>query len=107
VWIVLVNVHVTEDGIAAFRDASLKNARASLEEPGIARFDVIQQRDDPTRFVLIEVYRSAGAPAAHKQTPHYLEWRDAVATLMASPRVSHQFENLAPSDAGWEMPVLH
>jgi (4S)-4-hydroxy-5-phosphonooxypentane-2,3-dione isomerase len=104
VWIVIVNVHVLADGVEAFRDASLKNARASLEEPGIARFDVLQERDDPTRFVLIEVYRSAEAPAAHKQTAHYAEWRDTVAPLMASPRASHRYQNLAPGDAGWEMP---
>jgi len=104
VLIVLVNVHVLAEGVAAFRAATLKNAHASLQESGIARFDVIQRRDDPTQFVLIEVYRNAEAPAAHKQTPHYLEWRDAVAPLMASPRTSQQFENVEPADAGWEMP---
>ena len=102
--IVIVDVHVLEHGIQAFREASLKNAQASLQEPGIARFDVLQRRDDATRFQLIEVYRNAEAPAAHKQTAHYLAWRDAVAPLMASPRVSHQYENVAPADAGWEMP---
>jgi (4S)-4-hydroxy-5-phosphonooxypentane-2,3-dione isomerase len=104
VLIVLVSVHVLESGLAAFKEATVKNARASLEEPGIARFDVIQRTDDPTRFVLIEVYRNADAPAAHKQTAHYLEWRDAVAALMASPRTSQQFENVAPDEAGWAAP---
>jgi len=102
--IVIVNVLVVADGIEAFKAATLENARASLEEPGIARFDVIQDRDEPTRFVLIEVYRDEEAPAAHKLTPHYLTWRDAVAPLMATPRSSHKFSNLTPADAGWEMP---
>jgi quinol monooxygenase YgiN len=102
--IVLVQIHVKEDAIAAFREATLANARASVQEAGIARFDVIQRKDDPTRFVLLEAYRSEDAPAAHKQTQHYATWRDTVASMMASPRVSHQYENLLPPDAGWEMP---
>jgi (4S)-4-hydroxy-5-phosphonooxypentane-2,3-dione isomerase len=91
---VIVQVHVVEEGIQAFREASLLNARASRKEPGIARFDIVQRTDDPARFVLIEVYRNAGAPGLHKQTAHYQVWRDAVAPLMASPRVSHQFEDV-------------
>jgi quinol monooxygenase YgiN len=91
---VIVQVHVVEEGIQAFREATLLNARASRKEPGIARFDVVQRTDDPARFVLIEVYRNAGAPGLHKQTTHYQVWRDAVAALMASPRVSHQFEDV-------------
>jgi quinol monooxygenase YgiN len=91
---VIVQVHVVEEGIQAFREATVKNARASRKEPGIARFDVVQRTDDPARFVLIEVYRNAGAPGLHKQTAHYQTWRDAVAPLMASPRVSHQFEDV-------------
>jgi len=102
--IVLVNVLVVADGIEAFKAATLANARASLEEPGIARFDVIQDRDEPTHFVLVEVYRDEQAPAAHKLTQHYLAWRDAVAPLMAAPRSSHRYVNLAPPDAGWETP---
>ncbi len=102
--IVVVNVHVIESGIEAFKAATLANAQASLREPGIARFDVIAQQDDPTRFLLIEVYRSPEAPAAHKETAHYLVWRDSVAPLMASPRTSRKYENLAPPDAGWETP---
>ena len=94
--VVIVNVHVVPDGIEAFREATLKNARASLEEPGIARFDVLQQKDDAARFVLVEGYFDASAPAAHKQTAHYLAWRDTVAPLMASPRTSQQYEELAP-----------
>ena|SRR5688572_29299436 len=102
--IVLVDIHVKADAVPAFREATLANARTSVQEPGIARFDVIQRRDDATRFVLIEVYRTAEAPAAHKATQHYATWRDTVAPMMASPRVSHQYENLAPADAGWELP---
>jgi quinol monooxygenase YgiN len=102
--IVVVNVHVVESGVEAFVAATLDNARASLEEPGIARFDVVQQQDDPTRFLLIEVYRTVDAPAAHKETAHYARWRDSVAPLMASPRFSHKYTNLAPPDAGWETP---
>lgn len=102
--IVLVQIHVKEDAVPAFHEATLANARASVQEPGIARFDVIQRKDDPTRFVLLEAYRTAEAPAAHKQTQHYATWRDTVASMMASPRVSHQYENLLPADPGWEMP---
>ena len=102
--IVVVQVHVVPDGVEAFERATLENARASLREPGIARFDVIRQQDDPQRYLLVEVYRSPDAPAAHKETAHYLKWRDAVAPLMASPRTSHRYENLAPPDAGWETP---
>ena len=103
--IVVVEIHVKAEAVAAFREATLANARASVQEPGVARFDFIQRKDDPTRFALIEVYRTAEAPAAHKQTQHYLTWRDTVAPMMASPRVSHQYENLAPADQGWEMPA--
>ena len=102
--IVVVSVHVIESGVEAFVAATLDNARASLEEPGIARFDVVQQEDDPTRFLLVEVYRTAEAPAAHKATAHYARWRDSVAPLMASPRTSQKYQNLAPPDAGWETP---
>jgi (4S)-4-hydroxy-5-phosphonooxypentane-2,3-dione isomerase len=103
-FIVVVQVHVVPDGIDAFERATLENARASLREPGIARFDVIRQQDDPQRYLLIEVYRNPDAPAAHKETAHYQKWRDTVAPLMASPRTSHKYDNLAPVDAGWETP---
>ena len=93
---VVVEVHVVAEGVHAFREASEKNARASRREPGIARFDVLQRKDDATRFVLLEVYRDAQAPAAHKETAHYLAWRDAVAPLMASPRVRHEYDDLVP-----------
>ncbi|MFZ4791798.1 MAG: putative quinol monooxygenase [Candidatus Competibacteraceae bacterium] len=89
--IVHVFVHVKPDCVAAFTAASLDNARHSLQEPGIARFDVIQQTYDPTRFVLVEVYRDADAPARHKETAHYTQWRDAVAEMMAEPRNSVKY----------------
>ena len=86
--IVHVQVHVKPECVEAFRQASLVNARLSLQEPGIATFDLLQQQDDPTRFVLIEIYRSVEATAAHKATAHYAAWRDAVAGMMAEPRTS-------------------
>jgi autoinducer 2-degrading protein len=99
--IVHVHVHVKPDAVTAFRAASLENARASVQEPGVARFDVVQSVEDPTRFVLVEVYRSAAAPAAHKETAHYQRWRDTVADLMAEPRTSVKYANVFPDDAGW------
>jgi quinol monooxygenase YgiN len=99
--IVHVLVQVKPECVDAFRAATLANARASVLEPGIARFDVCQQAEVPTRFVLVEVYRDAGAPALHKETAHYAAWRDAVAPMMAAPRSSEKFANVFPEDAGW------
>jgi quinol monooxygenase YgiN len=92
--IVHVFVHVKPDQVDAFKTASLENARQSLQEPGIARFDIMQQQDDPTRFVLVEVYRSSDDPARHKETAHYATWRDTVADMMAEPRTSIKYTNL-------------
>ena len=100
-FIVHVHVHVKPEFIEAFRDASLENARNSVQEPGITRFDVIQQADDPSRFVLVEVYRTAEASAQHKETRHYAVWRDTVANMMAEPRSSVKYSNAFPSDEGW------
>ena len=94
--IVHVHVRVTPGGVAAFREATLANARASVQEPGVARFDVVQQEDDETRFELIEIYRTPEAAAAHKATPHYASWRDAVAPLMAEPRTSTRYRAVFP-----------
>ena len=99
--IVHVHVQVKAERVDAFQAASLENARHSVQEPGIARFDVVQQQDDPTRFVLVEAYRTADAPAAHKETNHYQVWRDTVAPMMAEPRRSVKFNNVFPEDAGW------
>lgn len=99
--IVHVHIHVKPEFIEEFIVETLENARQSVQEPGIARFDVIQLVDDPTRFVLVEVYRSEEAPAAHKQTAHYLRWRDKVADMMAEPRSGVKYHNLFPEDSGW------
>jgi len=99
--IVHVHVRIKPECLEAFRRATIENARNSVQEPGIARFDVIQQSDDPTRFVLVEVYRTDQAPARHKETPHYATWRDAVAEMMAEPRTNVKFTNLFPDDEGW------
>jgi quinol monooxygenase YgiN len=93
--IVHVSVHVNDDAVETFIAASRANAAASLEEPGVARFDVVQAIDDPTRFVLVEAYRSDEAAAAHKETAHYATWRDAVAPLMAEPRSSVRYRDVA------------
>lgn len=99
--IVHVFVQVKPEDIEGFRAASLENARNSVQEPGIARFDVLQQNDDPTRFVLVEIYRSVEATLAHKETPHYAKWRDTVAPMMAVPRSAIKYANLYPDDAGF------
>ena len=99
--IVHVHVHVKPEFVEAFRQASVENARNSVQETGIAHFDVIQQADDPTHFVLVECYRTADAPAQHKATAHYARWRDAVADMMAEPRTSVKFSNAFPDDTGW------
>ena len=100
-FIVHVHVHVKSDSVDAFREASLENARNSVNEPGIARFDVIQQIDDPTRFLLLEVYRTPDDPAYHKETAHYQKWRDTVADMMAEPRAAVKYDNVFPDDPGW------
>ncbi|MGI8960581.1 MAG: putative quinol monooxygenase [Bryobacteraceae bacterium] len=99
--IVHVHVHVKPESIDAFREASLENARNSVQEPGIARFDVLQQADNPARFLLSEVYRTPEAPAQHKTTAHYQAWRDTVASMMAESRTSVQFNNAFPDDERW------
>jgi len=101
VLIVHVHAHVKSEFVAAFREATAENARHSVQEPGIARFDVLQQMDDPTRFVLVEVYRTPDDPARHKETAHYQAWRDAVEKMMAKPRTSVKYANAFPADEGW------
>ena len=101
-FVVHVYVHVKSESVEAFKAASLENARNSVQEPGIARFDVVQQLDDPTRFVLVEVYRTPEDPARHKETAHYAKWRDAVADMMAEPRSSTKYANVFPGDEGWD-----
>lgn len=99
--IVLVHVHVKPEFIEAFKQASIDNASNSVQETGIARFDVIQQADEPARFILVEVYKTADAPAAHKETAHYARWRDAVSEMMAEPRQGIKYSNIFPSDENW------
>jgi quinol monooxygenase YgiN len=90
-----VHIHVKAEEVEAFKQATIANARESLKEPGIERFDILQQQDDPTRFVLVEIYLGADAPAAHKETSHYQLWRDTVAPMMAEPRTSVKFTFVA------------
>ena len=99
--IVHVHVRVKPEAIDAFKNATLLNAQSSRKEPGIARFDLLQQSDDPGCFVLVEAYRNSAAPAAHKETPHYKTWRDAVEKMMAEPRQSVKFTNIDPPDVGY------
>ena len=101
-FIVHVFAHVKADKVDAFRAATLENARSSIAEPGVARFDVVQQQDDPARFVLVEVYRTPDDPAKHKETAHYQKWRDTVADMMAEPRSSIKYTNLFPDEKGWD-----
>lgn len=99
--IVHVHVHVKPESVDAFKQASLENARNSIKEPGVARFDVIQRQDNPTKFVLVEVYRTPEDPARHKETDHYKKWRDTVSEMMEEPRSSVKYENIFPDDNGW------
>jgi (4S)-4-hydroxy-5-phosphonooxypentane-2,3-dione isomerase len=99
--IVHVHVHVKPEFVEAFKQATLENASKSIQEPGIARFDVIQQTDDPTRFVLVEVYKTAEASGLHKEMPHYKLWRDAVMKMMAEPRQGIRYKNIFPEDKNW------
>ena len=103
--IVHVHVHVKPESVDAFIAASRENARHSAEESGVVRFDLVQQEDDPTRFLLIEIYRTPDDPPAHKVTAHYATWRDAVEPLMAEPRRSVKYRALAPDAEAWEYPA--
>ncbi len=99
--IVHIHVHVKPEAVETFKQATIENGRKSLQEPGIARFDVIQQVDDPTRFVLVEVYRTPNAPAAHKETAHYKAWREVAEAVSAQPRTRAIYSNVFPADEGW------
>jgi autoinducer 2-degrading protein len=100
--VVHVHARVRPDRVEDFLAATLVNARASLTEPGLLRFDVIQDQADPVHVVLVEVYADADAPAAHKLTPHYAAWRDGVAEMLAEPRVSEKYSAVFPSGGeGW------
>jgi quinol monooxygenase YgiN len=99
--IVHVHVRVKPEFVEQFKKATVENARSSVQEPGIARFDVVQQQDDLTRFVLVEVYRTSDAPALHRETAHYLAWRDRVETMIAEPRTRATYSAVFPDDRGW------
>jgi (4S)-4-hydroxy-5-phosphonooxypentane-2,3-dione isomerase len=99
--IVHVHVRVKPESVEGFRQATLENGRASIQEPGIARFDVLVQQDDSTRFVLVEIYRTPDAVAAHRQTAHYLKWRDAVEPMMAEPRQRTEYSTVFPDPQNW------
>lgn len=100
-FIVHVFIHVKPDRVETFKIASIENAKSSIQEPGIARFDFIQQSDDPARFVLVEVYRTPSDPAKHKETAHYKKWAATVQDMLAEPRTRIIYDNLYPQDVGW------
>jgi (4S)-4-hydroxy-5-phosphonooxypentane-2,3-dione isomerase len=100
--VTMVHVHVRPEHIEPFIAATIRNRDGSVREPGNVRFDVLQSAEDPTRFVLIEMFRDGEAERAHKTTPHYLAWRDEVAGWMASPREGHRYLLLAPQPASRE-----
>ena len=102
--VVHVHVHVKPEQADAFEAASLENARHSVREPGVVRFDVLRQEDDPARFILVEIYRDAEAPARHKETAHYAAWRDAVADMMAEPRRAVKYRAAFPEAGRFEYP---
>ena len=99
--IVHVHVRVKPEHIEAFKRATIENASHSVQEPGIARFDVVQQSDDPSRFVLVEAYRDAQATTRHKATEHYHAWAEKVADMLAEPRSRVVYANIYPAGQGW------
>lgn len=101
-YIVHVFVHVNPDAIDDFKRATMTNAKESVQEPGIARFDVLQDADDPHRFVLVEVYRTKDDPASHKETDHYKRWKKAVEDMMAEPRTKKIYHNIFPDETRWD-----
>jgi quinol monooxygenase YgiN len=103
--VVHIQVQVKAEHVEAFIAETRKNSEASLKEPGVARFDVAQQADDPTRFVFVEAYKTPEGPAQHKETAHYAAWRDAVAPMMASPRTNIKYEAVCPGEAHWSTPA--
>jgi quinol monooxygenase YgiN len=107
VLVVHVFVHVKPESVERFAAATLENARASVREPGVVRFDVLRQEDDPARFVFVEIYRTADDPARHKATAHYAAWRDAVEPMLAEPRRSVKYQALFPAPEHWELPGSH
>ena len=101
-YIVHVDIHVKPEFLDAFQAATIDNASNSAQEPGVARFDFIQRSDDPTRFMLVEVYRTPGDADLHRQTAHYNRWRETVADMLAEPRTRVEYTNILPDDLGWD-----
>jgi autoinducer 2-degrading protein len=99
--VVHVDIAVVPDQLQGFLDATEENAMASRKEPGVVRFDVLSDRDDPTHVVLVEIYRDEAAAATHKDTGHYQRWRDIVAQMMARPREANRYVNTSPEDSDW------
>jgi len=99
--IVHVHIHVKPEYINEFKAACIENAKNSIQEPGVVRFDFIQQQDDSNRFMLVEIYRTPEDALKHKETAHYAKWRDTVADMMAEPRQSVKFTNIFPEDNEW------
>jgi autoinducer 2-degrading protein len=100
-FVVHVHVHIKADRVEDFKQVTIENAQNSIQEDGIARFDFIQNREDETKFVLVEVYRTEKDPARHKETAHYQKWKDAVVDMMAEPRYSIKYSNIYPDEQGW------
>ncbi len=96
--VVFVHVHVKPEFVEQFKALCIDNAQNSIQEPGVARFDVVQSADDPTRFVLVEAYSTPDAPVTHKATAHYARWRDGVADMMVEPRSSTKYESVILAD---------
>ncbi|GAP06673.1 uncharacterized conserved protein [Anaerolinea thermolimosa] len=101
--VLMVHIRVKPEAIEPFKEAIVENARNSIQEEGVIRFDVFQQTDDPTRFSLVEVYRTPEDHARHRETAHYQKWRDSVAEMMAEPRVGLQYRNVFPADDHWNL----
>jgi autoinducer 2-degrading protein len=99
--VAIINAHVKDDNIDQFRNATLDNAGHSIKEPGVIRFDVYQQTDDPSRFTLVEIYKTPDDPARHRETAHYLRWRDTVADMMAEPRTRNTYSVVFPPEDAW------
>ncbi len=99
--VVLIQINVKPECLGAFLQATIANAKESLKEPGIAQFDLLRQADAPNRFVLVEAYRTADGQARHRETPHYLTWRETVAPMMAEPRVPVKFDSVYPPEEEW------
>jgi len=99
--ILCVYVHVKPEAVEAFREATMENARNSRREPGVARFDLMEQADDPARFMLYEVYRDAAAQAAHKETAHYRAWAAKTVDMFPEPRTRQLYRAIDPPDGEW------